>query len=116
MAYKGRATSGDLQKQYFWPAYNKGNGLMHYCYVTADTPATIDLAGYFSTSELGSLLKAGDSIEVIQVAAIDDTRTIRGDIAAGFRDVNIIYVMNSDTTTINTSPIAFQGSVEYSLP
>jgi hypothetical protein len=116
MAYKGQATAGDITKRYFWPSYNKGNGLMHYIYVTPDTVATIDLAGYFPAAELGSLLSAGDSIEVIQVGAIDDTTTIRADIKRGFRDVNILYVMNSDTTTVNVSPAGFTGSVEYSLP
>jgi hypothetical protein len=117
MAYKGQATTGDLTKRYFWRDREKGNGLGHYIYVTPDTPATIDLAGYFPASELGTTLLAGDSIEVIQVAAIDDTTSIRADIKRGFRDVNIIYVMNSDTTTvINTTPSAFAQSLEYSLP
>lgn len=117
MAFKKEATlaTDNRSKKYFWHETVRGNGLQKYVYVTADAPGTVEISGYFDDDELRALLKPGDAIEVIQVAAIDDTRSIRDDIAAGFVDVNITYVVASSGSGINVSPMAITGSIEYSL-
>lgn len=118
MAFKMKSTSAtlDFNKYYFWSIAELGNGIRHYGYVTADAPGVWEVSGYFSDAELEFVLKPGDKISVWQVAAIDDTRNIRDDIAAGFVDFNETFVVASSGSGINVSPAAIAGSIEYTLP
>jgi|SRR5690606_711202 len=118
MAFKAKSTSGvlDYNKRYFFHVATLGNGLNEFRYVTPDAPGVWEVSGYFDDDELRAVLKPGDKIEVIQVAAISDERSIEADIAAGFVDVNITYVVTSDGSGINVSPAAIAGSIEYTLP
>lgn len=119
MAFKRAATSGDYtgHKRYFWLIRDLGQNIRWWGYVTADAPATIEISGYFSDQECLDQMKPGDRISIWQVSAIDDTRAnVVDDLAAGFVDFNETFVVASDGSGINVSPMAIAGSIEYSLP
>ena len=118
MAFKAKSTSGtlDYNKRYLWEIANLGNGINHWGYVTADTAAAIDIAGYFSGDEQVAVMKPGDRLTVWNVDGIDDTRSIQDDFAAGMNAIWQTVVMSNDGTTVNVAPLSEAWSLEYSLP
>lgn len=118
MAFKKQSTSttavgGPGSKKYFWRSAEFGNGMSEWTYVTPDAPTAVEVSGYFDDAELLANLKVGDRIWVYQVGAIDDTRTVQADIAAGFADLSLHAVVNADTAAINVTPDLLTATVTY---
>ena len=115
MAFKKQATLGgtNRRKTYFWCASDYGNGQKLFHYVTADTPLVVEVSGYFDDAELETLCKPGDIIKVFQVAAIDDTRSIQDDFAAGLSDVSEHVVLQSDGSGLQISLDLVNQTVTY---
>lgn len=69
-------------------------GLIHYWhYITADTPATVDSAGYFNAAK--DELNVGDVVLVVQVNSVSAPTTVS---AAGHHIVNA-----NDGTTVDVT-------------
>jgi hypothetical protein len=114
MAYKKQGTaSGTETKFYFWHAGYLGNGMSRWLYVTTDTPAVVEVSGYFDDAELEAVVKPGDELRVIQVAALDDSRTIQDDIAAGYADESEHRVVSSDGSGLNITPDLLSATITY---
>lgn len=115
MAFKKQATLGgsNRRKTYFWCAGDFGNGQKLFHYVTADGPLVVEVSGYFADDELETLCSPGDIIKVFQVAAIDDTRSIQDDIAAGLVDVSEHIVLQSDGSGLQISADLVNNTVTY---
>lgn len=119
MAFKKLGTALDSMgrntktKLYFWRSGHLGNGMSEWTYVTTDAPATVEVSGYFNDAELKDKMKAGDVVRVIQVAALDDTRTIQADIAAGYADESMHRVVASDGAGINITPDLLNATITY---
>lgn len=138
MAFKHQGTTaGYTTKFYFWRMADFGNGVSLFGYVSADTVAVIAMYDYFTqggdtelsgpnhavggvegASTPGGIAKRGimapgDLLWVWQVAAIDDTRTIQQDIAAGLADVSLHTVLNSLQGTVNISEDLLTATVTY---
>lgn len=115
MAFKKRSTTGERpgSKAYFWLSADYGNGMKGFTYVTADTPATVEVSGYFDDAELEAVMKPGDSLRVLQVAALDDDRSIQDDLAAGLVDESLHTVVASDGSGINISGDLLVATVSY---
>ena len=113
MAFKKRSTNG--RKAYFWRAVDMGNGMSVWCYVSADTPAAVEVSGYFDDAELISTVQVGDEIRAYQVAAIDDTRTVQQDIAAGLTDYSRHLVVTNSGSAIDITPDLEGATVTYTV-
>lgn len=116
MAFKRQGVAPDVTKFYLWQWHEGGGGVATWYYVSADTPAVIEQAGYFSDEEALLTFKEGDRIVAYQVGAIVDTRSIQADIAAGLTTMSEHIVLVNDGSSINISPALVGLSVEYSLP
>lgn len=118
MAFKAAATlaDGNVQnKQYLWKALTLGNGIQVWCYVTADTLASVDGSGYITDTEIIPLLNVGDLILVWRAGAIADTRNIQADLAAGVSDFGLHLVLENTGTVVDLSDdlLAGAGVVTY---
>ena len=70
-----------------------GNGFRLYHYLTADTPLTVDTAGYFNNAT--NMLKVGDLILVVQVDSVSTPTSVT---AMGWH-----IVLSNDGTTLDVS-------------
>ena len=117
MAFKLSGDSPNFTKKYLYPITDAAApGSRHWEYVTTDTPATVDGAGYITASDSDgaqlaiNMLAIGDVIWVYQVGSIDDTRPISEDKATALTDVSVHIVMENDGSVIDLSDELFGGS------
>jgi hypothetical protein len=105
MTFKGEATAvGKVaNKQYFWKSTYLGNGIQEWCYVTADPLASVDGSNYITDPLFIPLLNVGDIVRVWVADAIDDTRNIQQDLAAGVADYGIHLVLENTGTVVDLS-------------
>lgn len=124
---KGATTAGREGKKYFWLAADYGQGMKRFHYVTTDTPAVVEVSGYFADAELhgggtgvgdvapvtAGICQPGDEIMVFQVGSLSDTRTIQEDIRTQLVDVSRHFVLASDGSGVEITPDLEVATVTY---
>lgn len=123
MAFKLRAAVAGTEivnKQYFFQMVD-GPACRQFVYVTADAPALVESHGYIDTddgddsTQAFNMLREGDMIWVYQVAALDDTRTIEADIAAGLTDKSLHTVLTKTAKALDLSSDELVATVTYTV-
>lgn len=126
MAFIKRATTAGREgKAYLWQAADFGQGMKRWHYVTTDTPAVVEVSGYFRDTELdggtgnsaggasvGSM-QPGDEILVYQVGSLSDARTIQDDIRSQLVDISRHYVVASDGGGVEITPDIESATITY---
>jgi len=128
MAFIKRATTAGREgKAYLWEAAYYGQGMKRWHYVTTDTPAVVEVSGYFADAELhgggtgvgdiapasAGSMQPGDEIMVFQVGSLLDTRAIQEDIRSQLVDVSRHFVLASDGTGVEITPDLEVATVTY---
>jgi hypothetical protein len=126
MAFIKRATTAGREgKAYLWMAADYGQGMKRWHYVTTDTPAVVEVSGYFRDTELdggignaaggvtlGSM-QPGDELWLFQVGSLSDARTIQDDIRSQLVDVSYHVVVASDGGGVDITPDLLSATVTY---
>lgn len=114
MAFKrASTTASNATKQYLWLMADLGAGFKRWGYVTADAPATVEVSGYFGAKADTPGMTVGDELIVFQAAAIDDTRSLKEDLAAGLVDISRHFILTSDGSGIELTPDLEVATVTY---
>ena len=104
MAFKGKATSGDLTKLYLWQAAVQGAATDKWIYVSTDSAVTIAVSGYIDDQEFIDQVGIGAEVTAIRVGTISDTRTIVEDFTTGgITSISQHVVTANDGTTVDLS-------------
>jgi hypothetical protein len=122
MAFKLQPTPSQTNivgKKYLFPMVEAGVGPRIWCYVTADTPATLEISGYITAAtnkdhaEAVANLRVGDLIYVYRVAAATDTRNLNADFAAGITSISLHVVVTNTGALVDLSPDLLAGTLTY---
>jgi hypothetical protein len=118
MAFKAKASTltFDANKRYFWRIAALGNGVNHWGYVSNDTPAAMEISGYFNDPEIIAVAKPGDRLTVWHVDSISDLRTLQDDFVAGINALLQTLVVANDGAGVQVAPMTERWSMEYTLP
>lgn len=126
MAFIKRATTAGREgKAYLWMAADFGQGMKRWHYVTTDTPAVVEVSGYFRDAELDGgigntalgptvgAMQPGDEILVYQVGSLSDARSIQDDIRSQLVDISRHYVVASDGGGVEITPDIESATITY---
>lgn len=109
MAFSRENTDGSVKR--FWRAADYGNGMSRWIYVTTDTPATVEVSGYFNDAV--SELLVGDEVVVYQVGALSDSNNIQEELAEGITDMSRHIVVTNDGSTVDLTPDIESATITY---